>query len=317
MRLIPALVLGYFTSVSSPAGEAPAAPLAAGMTRSAMAEIDQALGFGLAPKVGAFDPNLDTPKRLVTTGGRVVYLPNGCRTVSHPYDLVVHFHGAPQSLEPAFERSDIDAVFVILNLGLGSGRYDEAFRTAGTFDALLARTNAALKDMCPNAAAPKAARVALTAWSAGYGAVFRILDHERDASRVDAVLLADGLHASFEPGGRTEQRIAIEQIAPFLTFADQAAAGKKLFALTHSAITTPYASTTQTADFLLAQENAERVPANIPPPRPGMTPRTRGDARDFHVMGFDGGNEQAHCDHLHAFGDTLLPYLKQRWRSAS
>jgi hypothetical protein len=31
-------------------------------------------------------------------------------------------------------------------------------------------------------------------------------------------------------------------------------------------------------------------------------------------MAFDGANEQAHCDHLHAFGDTLLPYLKERWR---
>jgi hypothetical protein len=45
-----------------------------------------------------------------------------------------------------------------------------------------------------------------------------------------------------------------------------------------------------------------------------MKPSSRADAGNFHVMGFEGGNEQAHCDHLHAFGDTLLPYLKQRWR---
>jgi hypothetical protein len=65
---------------------------------------------------------------------------------------------------------------------------------------------------------------------------------------------------------------------------------------------------------LLAQENIDRVPAALPPPRPGMTPVSRGDSGGFHVMGFTGGNEQAHCDHLHAFGDTLLPYLKERWR---
>jgi hypothetical protein len=311
MRLIPALVLSYFTSVSGSGGEAPATPLAAGMTRPAIAEIDQALGFGLAPKAVAFDPSLDTPKRLVTTGGRVISLPNGCRTVSRPYDLLVHFHGAPSSLEPTFERSDVDAVFVILNLGLGSGRYDEAFRYGASFDALLTRTTVALRDMCPNAA-PQAARVGLSAWSAGYGAVFRIL--ERDANRVDAVLLADGLHASFAPGGKSEHRIALEQIAPFLTYADDAVAGKKLFAITHSAIETPYASTTQTADFLLAQESAERERVNAPGPRPSMKPSSRADAGDFHVMGFEGGNEKAHCDHLHAFGDTLLPYLKRRWR---
>jgi hypothetical protein len=311
MRLIPALVLGFFTSVNGPGAQGSAPALSAGMTRPAIAEIDQALGFGLAPKVAAFDPSLDSPKRLVTVGGRVVSLPNGCRTVSHPFDLLVHFHGAPTSLEPTFERSDIDGVLVILNLGIGSGKYDEAFRYPGSFDAMLARTTAALHDMCPKVSTVN--RIGLSAWSAGYGAVFRILDHEKDAKRVDAVLLADGLHANFEPGGEWEHRIVVEQLAPFITFADEAVAGKKLFALTHSAITTPYASTTQTSDFLLAQENVDRVPVNTPAPRPGMTPRSRGDAGNFHVMGFDGGNEQAHCDHLHAFGDTLLPYLKQRW----
>jgi hypothetical protein len=313
MRSIPALVLGYLTSLSGPVHEPPSAPLAPGMTSPAIAEIDQALGFGLAPKAAAFDPALDTAKRLVTVGGRVISLPNGCRTVSRPFDLVVHFHGAPSSLEPTFERSDIDAVLVILNLGLGSGKYDEAFRYGGSFEGLLQRTTIALHDMCPQAVS-SINRVALSAWSAGYGAVFRILDQDRAAERVDAVLLADGLHASFEPGGRWEHRIAVEQMTPFLTFADDAVAGKKLFAITHSAIETPYASTTQTSDFLLAQENVERVPATLPPPRPGMTPVSRGDAGNFHVMGFSGGNEQAHCDHLHAFGETLLPYLKERWR---
>jgi hypothetical protein len=312
MRLLPSLVLGFFTNVNGPAAEAPTQPLAAGMTRPAIAEIDQAIGFALAPKVAAFDARLDTPKRIVTTGGRVVYLPNGCRTVSRPFDLLVHFHGAPTALEPAFERSDIDGVLVILNLGIGSGRYDEAFRYPGSFDAMLTRTASVLQELCPNAVSTPA-RIALSAWSAGYGAVFRILDHEKDAKRVDAVLLADGLHANFELGGESEHRIEVEQMAPFVTFADEAVAGKKLFAITHSSILTPYASTTQTTDFLLAQENVERVPANVPPPRPGMLPLTRGDAGNFHVMGFAGDNEQAHCDHLHAFADTLLPYLKQRW----
>ncbi|HEV8551629.1 MAG TPA: hypothetical protein VGQ57_21420, partial [Polyangiaceae bacterium] len=226
--------------------------------------------------------------------------------------LVVHFHGAPPSLEPTFERSDIDAVLVILNLGIGSGRYDEAFRYPGSYDGMLQRTVIALHDMCPKAVS-KINRVALSAWSAGYGAVFRILDQQKDAARVDAVLLADGLHANFEPGGRWEHRLEQEQLAPFLSFADDAVAGKKLFALTHSAIETPYASTTDTSNFLLAQENIERVAPTMAPPRPGMIPTSRGDAGNFHVMGFAGANEQAHCDHLHAFGDTLFPYLKQRW----
>jgi hypothetical protein len=283
------------------------------MTRSAIAEIDQAIGLALAPKVAKFDASLDTPKRLVTSGGRVIYLPNGCRTVSRPFDLLVHFHGAPTVMEPTFERSDIDGVLVILNLGIGSGRYDEAFRYPGAFDALLTRTSMALKELCPNAVSAPPARIALSAWSAGYGAVFRILDHDKDARRIDAVLLADGLHANFELGGEYEHRIQPEQMAPFVAFADEAVSGKKLFAITHSSIVTPYASTTQTSDYLLAQENVDPKRSDAAAPRPGMLPLTRGDSGNFHVMGFAGDNEQAHCDHLHAFGDLLLPYLKQRW----
>jgi hypothetical protein len=44
-----------------------------------------------------------------------------------------------------------------------------------------------------------------------------------------------------------------------------------------------------------------------------MILKSRADAGGFHVLGYGGGNEEAHCDHLHAFGETLLPYLKERW----
>jgi hypothetical protein len=312
MRLVPAIVIGYIAVVTGGPAEPAAPPLARGMTKPAIAEIDQALGFGLAAQPPEFDPALDSPKRHVTSNGRVVALPNGCRTVSHPYDLLVHFHGAPTSLEPVFERSEIDGALAIINLGIGSGKYDTEFQYAGSFDAALARLNVVIRELCPTAVSgPR--RIALSGWSAGYGAVFRILDQPKNAARIDAVLLADGLHAGFEPGGQGERRVSMDQMAPFVSFADEAVAGHRLFALTHSAIGTSYASTTETADFLLAQEGLKRQTATAKSFRPGMTLRTRADASGFHVLGFGGGDEAAHCDHLHGFGETLLPYLKQRW----
>lgn len=313
MRLLPSLLAGYLAVVGGGNDREPSQPkLASGLTRPAIAEIDQALGFGLVEEPVAFDPKLDTPRRHVTSNGRVVSLPNGCRSVSKPFDLLVHFHGAPTAVEPAFERADIDGVLAILNLGTGSGRYDEAFQYAGAFDALLARTAAVVRELCPGATATPR-RIGLSAWSAGYGSVFRILERPATAARVDAVLLADGLHAGFEYGQRRERRPANAQMAPFVAFADDAVAGKKLFALTHSSIGTPYASTTETANFLLSEVHVERQAASLPPFRPGMSARSRADQQSFHVLGFNGANEAAHCDHLHAFGDTLLPYLKQRW----
>jgi len=310
MRLLPAVVLGYLAIVRGPDVEEP--KLSAGLTRPAIAEIDQALGIALAPEAPAFDEKLDTPRRLVTTNGRVVSLPNGCRTVEEPYDLVLHFHGAPTAVEPVFERSNIDGVLAILNLGTGSGRYDSAFQPAGALEAAVARVQAVVRDLCPGAS-NGVRRIALSAWSAGYGAVFRILDRPEGAARVDAVLLADGLHAGFEYGAKRERRVSVDQMAPFMAFADEAVGRRKLFAVTHSAITTPYASTTETADFLLSQVGAERRPVVEAPIRSGMAAGSRADAGDFHVTGFPGGNEAAHCDHLFAMGETLLPYLKERW----
>ncbi|HEY3499548.1 MAG TPA: hypothetical protein VGK73_32885 [Polyangiaceae bacterium] len=312
MRLVPALVISYFTAVTGGPKEPAAAPLASGMTRPAIVEIDQALGFGLAAKAPEYDAALDTPRRHVTSNGRVIALPNGCRTVSHPYDLLIHFHGAPTAVEPAFERAEIEGALAILNLGIGSGKYDAEFQFGGSFDGLLTRLNVVIHDLCPTAVtAPR--RIALSGWSAGYGAVFRILDRPKDAARIDAVLLADGLHAGIEAGEPGERRVGVEQMAPFVGFADEAVAGHKLFALTHSAIGTTYASTTETADYLLAQEGVERTTPTARSFRPGMTLRSRADSGGFHVLGFGGGNEAAHCDHLHAFGETLLPYLKERW----
>lgn len=314
MRLLAAVVLGSFTilGASNVASASDERALSNGLTRAALAEVDRVLGFGLAPESPPFDPKLDAPRRIVTPSGRVVFMPNGCRTAERSFDLLVHFHGAPTAVEPAFERSGIDGVLGIVNLGIGSGAYETALQLPGSFDELITRFTVAVHEMCPGSKASPH-RIALSGWSAGYGAVFRVLDRERDASRIDAVLLADGLHASIDPTNRFERHVSVDHMAPFTAFADEAVAGKKLFAITHSEITTPYASTTETADFLLAQEGVARVPTNGAPLRPGMALKSRGDSGAFHVLHYAGGDEEAHCDHLHAFGETLLPYLKERW----
>lgn len=314
MRILATIVLGYLT-VAGNVGESLAgsdaepARLAPGMTAAARAELDRALSVTLA-EPSSFDPALDSPRRVVTRG-RVVYIPQGCRSVAHRYDLMVHFHGAPGVVEPAFERSGINGVLATINLGTGSGAYENAFQGRGSYDALLASVGATVTRLCPEAAR-ETRRVALTGWSAGYGAIRYILDRVEDARRVDAVLLADGLHTGFE-GSKWARTVSGAGMAPFTLFADEAVAGRKLFAISHSAIQTPYASTTETADFLLEMENVERVPSSTPGPRPAMVQKSSGDRGHFHVRGYAGDDKAAHCDHLHAFGDILLPHLRERW----
>jgi hypothetical protein len=316
MRVLAAVVLGYFLVVGkagSGLGAKDVVPkLDEGMTQAAVAELDRALGLAMADEPIAYDAALDSPQRVVTPGTRVFYIPGGCRSVSEPYDLVLHFHGAPPSLEPAFERSGINGVLVILNLGIGSGKYEDAFADPGAFDRLLEHTSTMVHQLCPTAAS-HSRRIALSGWSAGYGAVQKIIDRPRDEARVDAVLLADGMHCGFEPDGKRERRVNVDQMAPFTMYAEQAVAGRKLMAITHSSIQTPYASTTETSNFLLGQLGVTAIPMKAQGPRPGMVMISRADAGNFHVEGYAGGDAPAHGDHLHAFGDTLLPYLKARW----
>ncbi len=314
MRILAALVLGYFFVVGRVGAELGAHPsgaetLHSGLTSAARGDLDHALGLGLNEPVEFFDTALDTPKRSVAPGSRVVSLLNGCRTVSKPYDLLVHFHGAPAVVETAFERSGIEGALVIYNLGIGSGAYEDPYSYPNSYDHMLASITIAVRELCPGAAAPK--RVALSGWSAGYGAILHIIDRAKDAGRVDAVLLADGMHVGFEPTGK--RKVNATSMAPFTLFADEAIAGRKLFAVTHSSIRTPYASTSETAEYLLDIEGLRVDRRELPGPRPSMTLTSRADANGFHMRGFAGDDKAAHCDHLFAFGELLLTPLHERW----
>jgi hypothetical protein len=289
--------------------------LPVGMTAAARSEIDNALGISLTDAMTKSDAT-DAPLRHVTRQGRVVFIPEGCRSVESPYDLVVHFHGAPTSLEPTYERSGIGGVLAIFNLGIGSGKYEDTFAPRGAFEDALSRLSDVVAELCPGASRVHR-RIALSAWSAGYGAIWRVLDRQNLADRIDAVLLADGLHAGFEPDRKAQRVVNGDQLAAFSLFADRAAAGEKLLAITHSSIIPPYASTTETANFLLTQQNIPRIAQNAPGPRPGMLLTSKADRGAFHVQGYAGNDPPAHCDHLHAMGDTLFPYLRDSWSRKS
>jgi hypothetical protein len=127
------------------------------------------------------------------------------------------------------------------------------------------------------------------------------------------VLLSDGLHCGFV-GNERERQVNPAQMAAFMLFADQAVADKRLFAITHSTIATPYASTTETSSFLLDAEGVTRLPVSLPGPRPDMELTSRADRGSFHVRGFAGMDKAAHANQLYGFGDLLLPYLRERWR---
>ncbi len=228
-------------------------------------------------------------RRLDLTLGRL-FIPERFKP-GERVDILVHFHGAARVVEREFARAAKNAVLVTVHVGSGSSVYEKALQDSETLGRLLEETLSKI----PGATR---GRLWLTSFSAGYGAIRQVLRSGK--VEVDGIILADSLHAGYE-GGRPRA----DQMEPFVKFARS---GRPLW-ITHSAIVPEgYASTTETADFLIAALVAERRGADEKNAR-GMRLVSRADKGGFHVRGYEGTTAAAHMDHLHNLGEffALLP----------
>lgn len=223
------------------------------------------------------------------------------------FDVVFHFHvGKPAEAE--YRASGLRAAIITADHGLYAKAYGEAYDDAARFEKELAEATDVLRARFGRPTMHPA-RIALVAWSAGYGGVRRVLQQRAD--RVDAVILLDGLHAAYRWNAKGK-RVHRPDLEPFLQYAREAAAGERLMVVTHSEIQPPdYASTTETANVLLETIGAERVPADEA--AAGLQPTTRADKGDFHLRGFAGDTKEVHVAQLHLIELALREYLAPRW----
>jgi hypothetical protein len=251
-----------------------------------------------------------SPYRTKLSRGAELYLPPWFSPHHGTYDLVVHFHGLGKLQEGNLERSQIDAAVVSVNLGAGTTPYSNAFRDPRAFQKLL---DEAQEEVEKSGRAPgaKIGRIALSAWSAGFVSVARIMRDPANAERVDAVLLADGFFTSFtNPKKRVINTASLER---FVTLADAASRNDKLFAITHSSIpTVDYPSVEETVGKLLEMTSVAKTSSTIVGPR-DMHETYAVDHGNFHVRGYEGVTARDHIKQIHAMGETLYPYLKARW----
>ncbi len=271
-----------------------------------------------APTREPREPVLETPHTIESTPyharlerGAQLYLPSSFMPRDGGYDVVFHFHGIEKIQQRNVEETKLNAALINVNLGVGTTPYSRAFRDVHTFERLLESAQAEI-ERSGRATDAKVRRIALSAWSAGFVAVSRILADPARASRVDAVLLADGFFTSFSD---VKKRIINEEsLARFVSLTTEATRDEKLFALTHSAIPTPnYPSVAETVTKLLELASLEKKPTDTAGPR-GMHEQYAVDVGSFHVHGYEGVRAGDHVKHIQAMGETLLPYLKARWQ---
>jgi hypothetical protein len=153
----------------------------------------------------------------------------------------------------------------------------------------------------------------LSGFSAGHGAIRRILRTPALAARVSAVLLLDGMHTSYVPEGTTLANGGVLDTANLVAlteYARRAAAGHARMLISHSEIFPgTYASTTETADWLLRESGVMRKAVLKWGPR-GMQQLSEARRGHLHVRGFAGNSAPDHIDQLHAMPELL----RDLWR---
>jgi len=213
--------------------------------------------------------------------------------------LVIHFHGAGWVPEVAAARDGWCAVITV-ETGAGSGVYAKQFSEHARFGAMLREAT--------GKTGISFGPIVLTAWSAGHGAIREILQVPEYYRLVGKVLLIDGMHTGYEGGhpGPLESKVEPDHLEIFLRFARDAVAGRKIMVITHSEIFPgTFASTTETADWLLARLGLKRrAVLRWGPMQTQQLSEVR--AGKFRLLGFAGNSAPDHVDQF----QSLPAYLK-------
>jgi len=244
------------------------------------------------------------------TIGQMIAPQQGGLTRGGGFDLIVHFHGH-YPIRKEFVKQAKGIVLVAIDLGIGSQPYADAFASPQAFTKLLASVEA---EMARRTGRKKAyvRKLALSAWSAGYGAIGQILGQPA-GQKVDAVILLDSVHTGYADRAHTQLRT--QALEPFVKFAKRAAAGSRLMFQSYSSIIPPgYASTQEVAHHVIAELGGK--------PRPrqgngvlGLRMFERYDRGSYHARGYHGQDKPDHCAHLGLMTTVLKQYLQRRWRS--
>ena len=269
------------------------------------------------------DAKLARKGRSPIAGG-LLTIPPTFQSEDGAYDLVVFFHGNTDLVEESFAIAKANCVVVIFNLGIGSGIYEERFASPMILKDIEGRVRDRMEKR--GLRRPFQRRLGLAAWSAGYGAIVRMLEQPSIADRVDAVVLLDGIHIGYM--GKT-QDLNLAGLAPFQRFAERAVRGETLMTITHSEIDPiDYAGTHKTTDALLAAVHVERKDGGVSPAIPPLTtidgvvpkkkmrllnPLSEANAGGLHVRGYGGNEPEDHMAHLIQMAATALPDLVEHW----
>jgi hypothetical protein len=223
-------------------------------------------------------------------------------------DVLVHFHGHPQTVWNNAAYARLNAVVVTVNYNGLSSAYSTPFAGGGSFRTLLDDALARLREQPDFPDDLRWGNVAVSSFSAGYGAVREVLKQQAFRDEIDALVLADSLYASTDTDGTPVD----SQLADFINFARLAAEGKKTFVFTHSLVpTNGYERTEECGDEMLARLGLATAPIDAQG-LGSLAFYRHAERGGFDFWGARGATGDAHMAHLRYLGEFLqdLPLAK-------
>lgn len=248
--------------------------------------------------------------RQVRLGPALLSLPEYRAADGPTVPVWLHLHGNAAVVEKNFRASGAPGVLVTLTLPGLSKVYANHFADPRVLPELMREVEAALRREAPGGARPLGT-LTISSFSAGFGGVRELLKQPEAFERIGALVMADSIYCGYA-GDPADRRVDPGLMEGFVRFARLAAEGRKRMVVTHSRqVPEGYASTTETADYLVAQLQGERQPDSAEWPG-GWRPLSRFSRGGFEVLGFDGVGPEDHLRHLREIGTLLQRVVEAR-----
>jgi hypothetical protein len=305
--------LGVARLAEGPAG-APVAPLVGAPSplpsgAAPSLRLVDAPGFGCSfPDPGAGHFGAFRPVRAAFRGDVTARLlvPEGALDEGGGFDLLVHFHGA-EAARRVLVPTNATVVVLAVDAGVRSSAYESLFGEARAFESMVRAVESEVA-LATGRFDASAKGLALSAWSAGYGAVKGLL-RSRGPEGIGAFVLLDGLHAGVDERGAP----LLPDLAPFVDLARRATGRSgepgPTFVITHSEVATEgYASTTETTAALLSALGERELPVDPGDTREGAIIGVYEEGQ-LAVRAYSGGGREAHCAELALLGDVVREHV--------
>lgn len=223
-------------------------------------------------------------------------------------DLLVHFHGDPQTVWNNAEFAKLNTIVLTVNYSGLSSAYSGPFGDSALFGSLLDEALTVVRGEPDFSSTLAWDQLGVSSFSAGYGAVREILKQASYRDQIAALLAADSLYATTASDGTPLD----SQLADYKTFASLAKSGDKTFVFTHSEVPTgTYESTLETGNEILQHLRIRPVGSNVAGLGSLQFYRTA-HSGNFRLWGARGADGEAHLEHLRSIGEFFqqLPLAK-------